>query len=180
MSGHEIPYEFPQNRLIADPGNAGTLLINDNHLAVCPIKTAGAETRTIPAPSIAGGQLLVYGDTLVGAATITITGGVSGLSSVVLTTAGDLIRLEAITIAGTLKWQMQSPIKGAALTAAKPTFTIADAEGSADNAIAAVINSSAYGFSNAAELITLLYKVQNLHTRQGEMEARLQAAGIIG
>lgn len=69
--------------------------------------------------------------------------------------------------------------QGAALTAAKPTFTIADAEGSADNAIAAVINSSAFGFSNAAELITLLYKVQNIHTRLGELEARLQAIGLI-
>ena len=69
--------------------------------------------------------------------------------------------------------------QGAALTAAKPTFTIADAEGSPDESIQAVINSSAYGFASAAELITFIYKVQNLHTRVGEIEARLEAARIV-
>jgi len=68
---------------------------------------------------------------------------------------------------------------GAALTAAKATFTIADAEGTADNAVAAITSTTPFGFSNAAEAITLLYKVQNLHTRLGELEARLQAQGII-
>ncbi len=69
--------------------------------------------------------------------------------------------------------------QGAALTAAKPTFTIADAEGTPDESIQAVINSSAYGFAEADELITFIYKVQNLHTRVGEIEARLEAAGIV-
>ena len=68
---------------------------------------------------------------------------------------------------------------GADLTTAKPTFTIADAEGTPDNAVAAVTSTTPFGFSNAAELITLLYKVQNMHTRIGEIESRLQAAGII-
>ncbi len=68
--------------------------------------------------------------------------------------------------------------KGTAFTAAKPTFTIADAEGTPDEAIQAVTNTSPYGFVNAAELITLLYKVQNMHTRIGEMEALLEANGI--
>lgn len=69
--------------------------------------------------------------------------------------------------------------QGAALTAAKPTFTIADAEGTPDNAIAAVTSTTPFGFSNAAELITLLYKVQNLHTRVGEIEVALEGAGIV-
>lgn len=69
--------------------------------------------------------------------------------------------------------------QGASLTVAKPTFTIADAEGTPDNAIAAVINSSAWGLSTAAELITLLYKIQNIHTRLGELESRFQAIGTI-
>lgn len=68
---------------------------------------------------------------------------------------------------------------GAALTAAKPAFTIADAEGTPDEAISAVINSSAFGFAEADELITFIYKVQNLHVRVGEIEARLEAAKIV-
>jgi len=69
--------------------------------------------------------------------------------------------------------------QGDALTAAKTAFTIADAEGTPDNAIAAVTNVLPFGFANAAELITLLYKVQNLHVRLGELEARLEAVGLI-
>lgn len=70
-------------------------------------------------------------------------------------------------------------VQSAALTAAKAAFTIADAEGTPDNAIAAVTSTTPFGFSNAAELITLLYKVQNLHVRVGEIEAALEAAGIV-
>lgn len=70
-------------------------------------------------------------------------------------------------------------LKGAALTVAKPNLAIADAEGAPDNSIAAITNVSPFGFSNAAEAITILYKIQNLVTRVGELESRLQAAGII-
>lgn len=61
---------------------------------------------------------------------------------------------------------------GALPVAALTTITPADAAGTPDYAIAAVINSSAYGFSNAAELITLLYVVKNLQQRVLDLEAR--------
>ncbi len=61
---------------------------------------------------------------------------------------------------------------GALVVAPLTTITPADAAGTPDYAIAAVINSSAYGFSNAAELITLLYVVQNLQRRVLELEKR--------
>lgn len=67
----------------------------------------------------------------------------------------------------------------AALTAQLTTITIADAAGSPDYAIAAVTNSSPYGFSNAAEAITLLYVIKNLQTRLAEVEARLEAVGLV-
>lgn len=66
----------------------------------------------------------------------------------------------------------------AALTAQLTTISIADAAGTPDYAISAVINSNAYGFANAAELITLLYVVKNLQTRCAELEARLEALGL--
>lgn len=69
--------------------------------------------------------------------------------------------------------------KLSALTAAKTNLTLADAEGTPDNSIAAVTNSSPWGFSAQAEAITLLYKIQNLVTRVGELEARLQSLGIL-
>lgn len=66
----------------------------------------------------------------------------------------------------------------AALTAALTTITPADAAGTPDYAIAAVTNSSPYGFSNAAEAITLLYVIKNLQTRLAEVEAILEEKGL--
>lgn len=66
-----------------------------------------------------------------------------------------------------------------ALTAQLTTITPADAAGTPDYSIAAVINSSAYGFSNAAEAITLLYVVRNLQVRMAELESRLSALGVL-
>lgn len=69
--------------------------------------------------------------------------------------------------------------QGAALTAQLTTITPADAQGTPDYAIAAVVNTSAYGFSNAAEAITVLYVIRNLQIRLAEMEARLEGLGLI-
>ena len=69
--------------------------------------------------------------------------------------------------------------QGAALTAALTTITPADAEGTPDYAIAALINSNAYGFASAQEGITTLYVIRNLQVRVAELEARLEALGVI-
>jgi len=61
---------------------------------------------------------------------------------------------------------------GALPVAALTTITPADAAGTPDYAIAAVTNSSPFGFSNAAEAITLLYVIQNLQKRVLDLEAR--------
>lgn len=71
------------------------------------------------------------------------------------------------------------PSQPAALTAQLTTITPADAAGTPDYAIAAVINSSAYGFSNAAELITVLYVIKNLQVRVAEMEVILEGLGAV-
>ncbi len=73
----------------------------------------------------------------------------------------------------------QAGAAGAALTAQLTTITPADAEGTPDYAIAAVINTSAYGFASAQEAITVLYVIKNLQVRLAEVEARLEAAGIV-
>jgi hypothetical protein len=70
-------------------------------------------------------------------------------------------------------------VQGAALTAALTTITPADAAGTPDYAIAGVTNSSPYGFSNAAETITLLYVIKNLQERLAQVEARLETVGLI-
>ena len=69
--------------------------------------------------------------------------------------------------------------QGAALTAQLTTITPADAAGTPDYAIAAITSTTPFGFSNAAEAITLLYVIQNLQVRLAEVEARLEAAGFV-
>lgn len=63
---------------------------------------------------------------------------------------------------------------GALEVAPLTTITPADAAGTPDYAIAAITNSSPFGFSNAAEAITILYVIQNLQRRVLDLEARLK------
>jgi len=63
---------------------------------------------------------------------------------------------------------------GALEVAPLTTITIADAAGSPDYALQAVINSNAFGFASAAEAISTLYVIQNLQRRVLDLEARLK------
>lgn len=63
---------------------------------------------------------------------------------------------------------------GALEVAPLTTITPADAAGTPDYAIAAITNSGPFGFSNAAEGITILYVIQNLQRRVLDLEARLK------
>jgi len=63
---------------------------------------------------------------------------------------------------------------GALEVAALTTITIADAAGTPDYALQAVINTNAYGFASAAEAISTLYVIKNLQQRVLDLEARLK------
>jgi hypothetical protein len=63
---------------------------------------------------------------------------------------------------------------GALEVAALTTITPADAAGTPDYAIAAITSTTPFGFSNAAEGITILYVIQNLQRRVLDLEARLK------
>lgn len=69
--------------------------------------------------------------------------------------------------------------QGAALTTQLTTITPADAEGTPDYAIQAITATTPYGFVNAQEAITVLYVIKNLQTRLAEVEARLEALGLV-
>jgi len=63
---------------------------------------------------------------------------------------------------------------GALEVAPLTTITIADAAGTPDYALQAVINTNAYGFASAAEAISTLYVIKNLQQRVLDLEARLK------
>ena len=69
--------------------------------------------------------------------------------------------------------------QGGALTAQLTTLTPADAEGTPDYATAAITSTTPFGFASAQEAITVLYVVKNLQTRLAEVEARLEALGLV-
>lgn len=69
--------------------------------------------------------------------------------------------------------------QGAALTAQLTTITPADAEGTPDYAIAAITQTTPFGFASAQEAITVLYVIANLQARLAQVEARLEAVGLV-
>ncbi len=81
---------------------------------------------------------------------------------------------------GTAGFFGKAPVtKPAAQTAALTTITIADAAGTPDYALQAVINASAWGFASQQEAISTLYVIQNLQSRLAALETKLQALGLL-
>lgn len=87
--------------------------------------------------------------------------------------SGGAINIEA---GGVFKVDGTQP---AALTAALATITIADAAGTPDYALQAVINTNAWGFASQQEAISALYVIKNLQERVAELEARCESLGMI-
>jgi hypothetical protein len=165
---------------IKDPGNAGVISLDNMGLASCGLVTAGAETRTVNAPTRPGQMLLLFMDVDGGDGTVTVKDSAAATTFThVFNDAGDFVLYVAIEVGTTLKWAVvQYSGLGAALTAQLTSITIADAAGTPDYALQAVINTNAYGFASAAEAITFLYVVQNLQVRVAELEAIVEAAGL--
>lgn len=84
------------------------------------------------------------------------------------------------TSGGTVGFYGVGPVaQPAAMTTQLTSITIADAAGTPDYAIQAVINSSAWGLASQQELISLLYVIQNLQVRLQEAETKLETLGLI-
>lgn len=184
MSAHTLSHDWLiAPFVIADPGEAGTFDLANKGFAIAVLSPTGAATRTVPAPESVNQRFTACLDKTQ-TTTITITGGATGVASRVLTTAGQYLSLIAVSVDGVVKWAVAASgngqsVVGAALTTPLTTITPADAVGTPDYAVAAITNTSPFGFSNAAEAITILYVIKNLQTRQAEMESRLQVAGVI-
>lgn len=180
---HDFSYEMYQGLAFArltDPGNAGVISLDNKGLMSCGIVTAGAETRTLRAPDRVGQRCLLFMDVDAGDATVTVKdSGASTTFTHVFNDAGDFVEYIAIEVGTTLKWAVVAyGGLGAALTTQLTAITIADAAGTPDYALQAVINTNAYGFASSQEAISFLYVVQNLQVRLAEVEAILEAAGL--
>lgn len=88
------------------------------HSGSFPVTTAAAETNTLADPTFLGQTLTIFVDTYaVGDRVITAASRINQAANTIITlgAVGDFIKLEAITIAGALKWQVVAN-DGAALS----------------------------------------------------------------
>jgi len=98
----------PLTAAIADPGNAGAIPVTAS--GHCEIVTAGAETRTLAAPTFNGQELLLSMKTDGGDAVITCATTVNqtGNNTITLNDAGDAVRLVAKQNGANLRWSVVS------------------------------------------------------------------------
>lgn len=91
---------------IADPGNGQAIPVTRS--GVCMITTAGAETRTLAAPTFTGQRLTICMTVDGGDAVIAVTPAFNqtGNNRVTLDDAGDCVELVGVTIAASLTWRL--------------------------------------------------------------------------
>lgn len=94
------------NSAIADPGNTGAIPVTGN--GVCAMTSAGAETRTIAAPTFLGQQVSLIDDVHVGNIVVTTATTVNQTGNNTLTfgAAADACTLTAMKVAGALVWRI--------------------------------------------------------------------------
>lgn len=91
---------------ITDPGDAGAIPVTNS--GVCPMTSAGAETRTLAIPSFIGQQLSLIDDVHVGNIIVTVASAVNQTGNNTLTfgAAADSCFLVAMQLAGVLVWRI--------------------------------------------------------------------------
>ncbi len=91
---------------ITDPGDAGAIPVTES--GTCPMASAGAETRTIAAPTFMGQRIGLICDTYVGDIVLTsaVTVNQTGNNTLTFGAAADACILEAMTVGGTLTWRI--------------------------------------------------------------------------
>lgn len=111
MTAHRVLQDIGKSTELSvlDPGSAGTIKV-DRALGICPVVTAGAETRKIASPERAGIILSLSMKTDGGDATITGSGsetfnsGGTESTTITMDTAGDHISLMSIDKGANVVW----------------------------------------------------------------------------
>ena len=104
---YDKQYGFTTNDgIIADPGDGNA--ISNNQTGTVPLVTAGAETRTLAAPTRAGIELLLYFQTDGGDCVITVAGGVNyvGHNTLTLSVATTSVKLSSMYNGTSYRWQI--------------------------------------------------------------------------
>jgi hypothetical protein len=189
MSAHNTLQELNDAPVeVLDPGDGAAIRVDRWGMVVPLVIAASAsETNTLPNPTKAGQKLMLLAKTVGSGGTRTITAAsavtLAGDTTIVFNAAGDFAVLESVPAASGYVWRIVSQgggtaAAGAALTAQLTTISHT-APGTPDYAIQDLTDSSGFGFATKDEGNSVLSVIRNLQVRVGEMEARLQAAGIV-
>lgn len=103
----DVPVALSQlDNGITDPGDAAAIPVIKS--GVCPMTSAGAETRTIAAPSFIGQQIALIADVYVGDIVVTsaTTVNQTGNNTLTFGVAADACILTAMQVAGSLVWRI--------------------------------------------------------------------------
>ncbi len=166
MGAHRAPFDLHTTALVMkDPGAGGTIRA-DRGLGIVNLVSAAAEARTLARPTREGIILTLAFHTDGGNVTLTVTGGYNetGSTSYVFTDAGQFATFVAINVGGTLAWRkIGDSVSGGATTPAQSAALTAALGGTLD---------TTYGQAELDE-------INNMIVRIGEIEAALEAAGIV-
>lgn len=93
---------------VADPGNAGAIAVTKS--GVCLLTSAGAETRTLAIPTFLGQQIYLVDTVHAGNIVITASQAINQAGNTIMTFGAvrDTVLLTAISIGGSLRWQVTS------------------------------------------------------------------------
>ena len=109
MSGHRIPFDLfsHQNSRIKDPGSSGTIEVQRN-LGHVALVSAGVEARTLAAPTHANLRLCLFGKTVSGTITLTVTGGYNEDGTTIgrFTAAGQYVEFISVEDGSNYRWRV--------------------------------------------------------------------------
>ena len=132
MSAHNTPEELHSSYLqIPDPGDAGTITVQKN-LAIVPLESSGAETRTLNRPTEQGIYVTLHMKADGGDITLTVTGGYneSGDTTLTFSDVGQVANFVSCYDGTDYYWRLISlPFPASlaeSLTDATKTLTLAD------------------------------------------------------
>lgn len=107
MSAHSANRDlFDADCTIPDPGSAGTIYV-DKSLAVVELVSAGAESRTLDRPTKRGTIVTLFGYTVAGTITVTVTGGYNqdGDTTFSITTADQFVTFQSVYTGSAYVWR---------------------------------------------------------------------------
>ena len=125
-SAHRLHYDlYRAEKVIADPGDAGTITVTED-LQICEMVSVGAsETRTLTDPDKPGIRFVLRMKTDGGDITVTAANGLNAAleTSAVFADVGDQLFMISVSTAAAYRWDVLVNTGAIAVPSSTPSFT---------------------------------------------------------